>query len=390
VSAGGTDLGALISGGEQDVFGYASGAVVASGVQAVESGGTAINTVVSSGGVLELSTGAVATGFTIQSGGTLEAASGFTISAADETSLNSAIVLAHEVTSGSLTIEIDGAINLTSALEAINLQSGVTLTVSGASGALDGGGSQRGLFIYSGDVNIDSLTLQNLTAKGGNGGGDGGGGGAGLGGGLFIAGSGDPGQAVTPVVTLDNVSFLNDSAGGGGGGGIGGNGGFAGGPNSGTAGIIPGAPSGGHAAGSCGASGGGGGGNQSIKSGGGGGGIGGGNAPASPGNDGASGGFGGGGGGSDLTDGTAGGNGGFGGGGGGGTTNAVGPLLGPGNGGFGGGGGGGNFQPGVSGGSGGFGAGNGARDSAVNFNYPPAAAAVSAPAAPSSFSKAVH
>jgi autotransporter passenger strand-loop-strand repeat protein len=88
VSAGGTDLGALISGGEQDVFGYASGAVVASGVQAVESGGTAINTVVSSGGVLELSTGAVATGFTIQSGGTLEAASGFTISAADETSLN--------------------------------------------------------------------------------------------------------------------------------------------------------------------------------------------------------------------------------------------------------------------------------------------------------------
>jgi hypothetical protein len=219
-------------------------------------------------------------------------------------------VLAHEVTSGSLTIEIDGAINLTSALEAINLQSGVTLTVSGASGALDGGGSQRGLFIYSGDVNIDSLTLQNLTAKGGNGGGDGGGGGAGLGGGLFIAGSGDPGQAVTPVVTLDNVSFLNDSAGGGGGGGIGGNGGFAGEPNSGTAGIIPGAPSGGHAAGSGGASGGGGGGNQSIKSGGGGGGIGGGNAPASPGNDGASGGFGGGGG-SDLTDGTAGGNGGF-------------------------------------------------------------------------------
>ena len=61
VGAGGTDLGALISGGGQDVFGYASGATCSSGVQVVESGGTAINTVVSSGGVLELSTGAVAT-----------------------------------------------------------------------------------------------------------------------------------------------------------------------------------------------------------------------------------------------------------------------------------------------------------------------------------------
>jgi autotransporter passenger strand-loop-strand repeat protein len=50
VSAGGTDYGAQISGGEQDVFGYASGATVfTGGLQVVESGGTANDTIVSLG-----------------------------------------------------------------------------------------------------------------------------------------------------------------------------------------------------------------------------------------------------------------------------------------------------------------------------------------------------
>ena len=51
VSAGGTDVGAKIAGasvgGEQDVFGLASGATIFTGSQVVEAGGTASGTVVS-------------------------------------------------------------------------------------------------------------------------------------------------------------------------------------------------------------------------------------------------------------------------------------------------------------------------------------------------------
>jgi autotransporter passenger strand-loop-strand repeat protein len=50
VSAGGTDLGARISGGEQDDYGLASGATVfTGGTQVVESGGVASGTTVDSG-----------------------------------------------------------------------------------------------------------------------------------------------------------------------------------------------------------------------------------------------------------------------------------------------------------------------------------------------------
>jgi hypothetical protein len=126
--------------------------------------------------------------------------------------LNAAIeaVDAAAANSGAQTIDIEsGTISLTSALEAINLNAGVSLTIAGDSGAvLDGGGTQRGLFIYSGDVTVENLTLQNMKAVGGAGGS--GGGGAGLGGGLFVAGSSD--------VTLDNVAFNNDAAKGGAGG----------------------------------------------------------------------------------------------------------------------------------------------------------------------------
>jgi hypothetical protein len=112
---------------------------------------------------------------------------------------------------GAQQIDINSTISVTSALVPINLSNGVSLTISGTAGAaLDGGGSQQGLFIYSGDVTVESLTLENMKAQGGAG--SGGGGGAGLGGGLFVAGSGDPNQAVTPNVTLINVSFQNDQA----------------------------------------------------------------------------------------------------------------------------------------------------------------------------------
>ena len=158
-------------------------------------------------------------------------------------------------TSGT-TFEIDLGTNapiaLTSALDAINLAAGVTLDIegdpTGAAGVfatLNGGGDQRGLFVYSGVVNISDLTIADAKAAGGAGGAGsgGGGGGAGLGGGLFVAGatnasgtaatSHDSDQAVTPIVTLTDVSFAQDEAVGGAGGtlasgGAGGGGGMGG------------------------------------------------------------------------------------------------------------------------------------------------------------------
>jgi hypothetical protein len=269
--------------------------------------------------------------------------------------LNAAIVQADGEAAGSgrYTIDLAANISLSTALEAINLKSGVTLDIEGGGYALNGGGVQRGLFVYSGTATIENLMLENMLARGGYGSG----GGAGLGGGLFVADDSAHGAAAGNV-TLTNVSFVNDSAvggnggaasgggglggnggqssngeGGGGGGGIGGNGqggfafsagdsgtyGYGGAP--GSRGIVPGAPGGGLG----GYPSGGGGGGAESGGGGGGGGI--------DGSSSGDGGFGGGGGGHD------GGGGGFGGGGGSG-----------GNGGFGGGGG--------SGGNGGFGGGS--------------------------------
>jgi hypothetical protein len=73
------------------------------------------------------------------------------------------------------------ALQLTAALHAINLAQGDTLTIQGNGDTIDGGGSQRGLFVYSGKVTVENLTLANMTATGGNGFGNAGGG-AGLGG----------------------------------------------------------------------------------------------------------------------------------------------------------------------------------------------------------------
>ena len=152
------------------------------------------------------------------------------------------------------TINITGQINLTTALLAINLPTGVSLTIAGTDGGGNGvpqvqtvngtptageggsGASERGFFVYSGNVTLENLIITNAVAQGGAGGSGptaGGGGGAGLGGGLFVGGAAD--------VALNNVSFSHDSAaggtggalaaagtsggGGGGGGGLGGPGG---------------------------------------------------------------------------------------------------------------------------------------------------------------------
>ncbi len=272
---------------------------------------------------------------------------------------------------------IVGNLQLNAQLPAFNLAAGASVTIVGNGDTLDARGLP-GLFVYSGAVEIDDLSIINATTVGGTGL-AGGGGGAGTGGGLFIASAG--------AVTLDNVTFAHDQAIGGtgraghiqslssavgGGGGLGGTGPSRGGGggiglaagggdryNGGGAGIVLGAASGGGSA----AGTGGGGGTQPLTvhyvtlAGGGGGGIGGGAGTATAG---GAGGFGGGGGAGLLNNSSnftamAGGAGGFGGGGGAAAfRNGVVAGVG-GAGGFGGGGGNGHVTSGV----GGFGGGDG-------------------------------
>ena len=118
------------------------------------------------------------------------------------------------------------------------------LTINGNGNALDGAGAYRGFFVGAGTVTVNDLTMQNLRARGGNGGTDmlGGGGGMGAGGAVFVRSG--------AAVTLNNVALISNSAVGGaggasvnnglprgaGGGGMGGNGGGSGSPTSGSAG----------------------------------------------------------------------------------------------------------------------------------------------------------
>ena len=291
-----------------------------------------------------------------------------TVNVSTDAELRAAIT---SVTSGD-TIAFTADITLAADLPAVQ----TSVTIDGASHALDGAGAYRGLFFAAWTpgtatfipvtATVRDLTIRNCKAKGGNGTG-GSGGGAGLGGAIFVAAQAN--------VTLSNVSFSNNTAAGGnggdstgypgGGGGMGGDGGTAvggggglgsgstGGNNvsSGVGGIATGASGGGTVGnGTAGGANGGGGGGSFSGIGGGsgaGGGVGGANGSAGSSADGGAGGFGGGGG-----DGRNAGAGGFGGGGG--------LGLNGGAGGFGGGGGGG----GSSGASGGFGGGSGATGAA--------------------------
>ena len=130
----------------------------------------------------------------------------------------------------------DGTLRLTDALLAVNLTAGSRLTIEGNGATLDGLGTQRGLMVLGGTVEIRDLAITHALARGGDGGSGfyGGGGGAGLGGGLFVGAAG--------VVTLRGVSFTGNAAqggnggdglgtGAGGGGGLGGDGGAGTGPS---------------------------------------------------------------------------------------------------------------------------------------------------------------
>jgi Hint domain len=121
---------------------------------------------------------------------------------------------------------------LTSALPQITANVTIDGTTSDGKGiSLDGGGKYSGLYVYSGTVTVENLTLDDTAAIGQSGingangsviggtvigGGGGGGGGAGLGGGLLVGSEAS--------VTLSNVAFESDSADGG----DGGNGGLKG------------------------------------------------------------------------------------------------------------------------------------------------------------------
>lgn len=100
VYAGGIDVGAQVSGGEQDVFGSASGATVFSGSQVVEAGGVAEGTTINSGGV-QYAFGTV-NGTVIGSGGVLIVEAGGTAGA---NNIGAVII------SGGVTNEISGASN---------------------------------------------------------------------------------------------------------------------------------------------------------------------------------------------------------------------------------------------------------------------------------------
>src|SRR3954447_21647194 len=106
--------------------------------------------------------------------------------------LNAAIVAAAGVTApGTVTITLGSDIAYSAtAMQAIDLHAGVTLVIEGDGHTLNGGGVQRGFFVYAGTVEINDLLINNMLARGGDGGtsdvGGGGGGGAGLGGGLFV------------------------------------------------------------------------------------------------------------------------------------------------------------------------------------------------------------
>jgi len=164
-------------------------------------------------------------------------ADGQPVTTVDE--LNDVLVQAAGKTAGAYEIDLAAGANieLTTELKAINLQAGVTLDIKGNGATLDGknettgvSDNQRGLFVYSGVVTIEDLTVANTKAIGGSGA-DSAGGGAGLGGGLFVAND-TTNHAAPANVTLDNVTFQNDAAvggqGGQGNGGYGGGGGLGG------------------------------------------------------------------------------------------------------------------------------------------------------------------
>ncbi|MBV9431807.1 MAG: autotransporter domain-containing protein [Hyphomicrobiales bacterium] len=149
-------------------------------------------------------------------------ATDFTVNS--DASLRAALTNAVAGDSISFTANISTASDLPAITQSITVN-GNNFTLSGANSTANGNSA---LFVFSGTVAINNLTISQVTAQGGAGG-NSAGGGAGLGGALFVGAQAN--------VTVSNVSLLNNVAqggnggapqnikGGGGGGGLGGAGG---------------------------------------------------------------------------------------------------------------------------------------------------------------------
>ena len=126
-------------------------------------------------------------------------ADGFQVSDFDDggLTLSEAIFLANENGGDDTIVFDDGVFNGVSldltgnaAGAMVPIESNVTIDGSGVTGGLtiDGGATNGGFFVYSGDVTIQNLIIENTHAQGGDGGdgGGSGGGGGGLGGAVFV------------------------------------------------------------------------------------------------------------------------------------------------------------------------------------------------------------
>jgi hypothetical protein len=83
-----------------------------------------------------------------------------TVDASDTASLNLAIAAVNAGTA--TTINITGGFTLNAAVTAINTTN--TIAITGNNNTINGGGSQRGLFVYAGTVSIGNLAIQNTAA----------------------------------------------------------------------------------------------------------------------------------------------------------------------------------------------------------------------------------
>ena len=176
VVAGGSATSAMVSGGEQDVFGTTTATLVEiGGAQIVESGGTASGTIVESGGTATVLSGGVASGTTIDSGG-------FVLIYGTEIS---ATISGHEsVSSGGATISAtvlgEQDVNGSGTASGTQIGSGGTQnvygsavdTVLGSGGTLNVlfGGTATGTMVASGgtaNAGFEGTTIDTMVSGGG-------------------------------------------------------------------------------------------------------------------------------------------------------------------------------------------------------------------------------
>ncbi len=146
-----------------------------------------------------------------------------TITVSSQSQLNSAIEQADTASGGTFDIVLsaditEGQTGQPAGLYALDLASGVSVTIDGGGHTISGLGTNGGIAVIGGRVSISDLTIEDTIALGGTGSGSGGGGAA-VGGGLFVGPQAD--------VSLHDVLFRTDAAQGGAGG-HGGNGGTGG------------------------------------------------------------------------------------------------------------------------------------------------------------------